>query len=447
MSFRLSVLYGVLALVSMLALLAFVSLQVMGALNTHLSRQIGSSMQRLLVEYEDGGMEHLRAAIELTLSDRIDSEREIYLLLDPAGRKLAGNLDDTGLGLRAAGEIVSVRVSREGAPTEGKLRITRLPDGSVLVVGHDLQKIDSIRSTIKQSGITGIIAALLLVALGTYVFSQELERRVKPIRRTASQIRAGQLNRRIPADTHDSDEFTVLNQAINAMLDRVETLMRGVRHVSDTIAHNLRTPLTRLTAKLHYARRPGLPPEETAAILDAAIEEMESLNVLFGKLLQIAEIEAGVKRRTFSPCSLNILLTDISDMYEPLIEDAGLTLQVRLRGDACIDGDADLLASAVSNLVENALKYARRKICLELDVNTSQQEATIIIQDDGPGVPHEHLEKLGTHFFRPDESTQGHGLGLTSVTAIAQLHNGNVHFHTTRPGLKACLALPLRAGT
>lgn len=394
-----------------------------------------------MVEYERHGMDGLTAAIELTLSDRIDSEREIYLLLDAEGVKLAGNLDTTGDITPYTSGSRETTVVRDGIPTTGMLRQAALDNGARLLVGHDLHKVENIKAVIQQTSLLGIGIAMLLVLLGTYVFRQELDQKIDSIRRTAATIRAGQLNSRVPEERNTADEFGQLNRDINAMLDRIETLMLGVRHVSDTIAHNLRTPLTRLTGKLEAAQQPGLSERETKTLIANAIAEIEQLNTIFGKLLQIAEIEAGVKRQAFHTVSLNQLVADMVDMYEPLAQENGLSLVPNAIEQISLQGDVDLLASAIANLIENALKHAKSRIEIQL-IALKDGTRIISVCDDGPGAPENTHLKLGTHFYRANSSTPGTGLGLTSVNAIVKLHKGQAHFTNENPGFRATLTFP-----
>jgi signal transduction histidine kinase len=420
--------------------MAFIYFQAIEALRTEYFRQINASAQRLTVEFEEGGRPALVKAIELTLSDRIDSNREVYLLLDENGHKLAGNLDALPSSLAANPDIFEANIVQNGESATGHLKVQHLPDGETLVVGHDLSEMGGIASLISQAIAAAIVLALLLVILGTYIFRQELEYRVSIIRRTTEKVGAGQLSQRIPLSPGE-DEFTLLNRDINAMLDRIETLMKGARHISDTIAHNLRTPLTRIVGRLRTAQRPGSPSSDILAATQFAIDEIDSLNVLFGKLLQIAEIEAGVQRQAFRPCELDVIAADVVDMYETFAEDKGISLTCHAPRRVMIQGDPNLLASALANLVDNALKYARATVRVEVLAQAAGQ-ACVTIQDDGSGLSSTEYGHIGRHFYRLDPASEGHGLGLTSVLAIVALHDGELVFSDAQPGLRAAVCLP-----
>src|SRR5690606_17947140 len=347
-SFRLTLNYGLLAILTTSTLIVFIYVQFIGALRTEYSRQITATTQRLIATFEDGGRDALISAIELTLSDRIDSDREIYLLLDENGRKQAGNLEISPQFNPTYTEVFDTEVVQDGIPTRGHLRIQTLTGGETLVVGHDSSEIGDITSLIGRTTAAAILLAVLMVLLGTYIFRRELAYRVSHIRRTTQQIGAGQLSKRISAPT-DEDELTLLNRDINAMLDRIELLMKSARHISDTIAHNLRTPLTRISGTLLTAQRLNATKEELREANLQAIEDIQALNTLLENLLQIAEMEAGIQRRTFKGCKLDEIVRDVMEMYGTLAEEKGVALSCSNSDIIELDGDANLLASAVAN--------------------------------------------------------------------------------------------------
>ena len=440
-SFRLTLNYGLLAILTTSILILFIYVQFIGALRTEYRTQIMSTAQRLTATFEDRGREALISAIELTLSDRIDSDREIYLLIDAEGRKLAGNLDFSPQFNSAAGDVFVTEVVHSGRPTHGHLKIETLGGGETLVVGQDASEIGEFVSLIGQVTAAAVLLAVLLVVLGTYIFKRELAYRVSHIRRTTQQIGAGQLSSRIAAPKGE-DEFTLLNRDINTMLDRIELLMKSARHISDTIAHNLRTPLTRIHGALQVAQRPGVSRADVLESNQHAIEGIERLNVLMEKLLQIAEMEAGIQRRSFKPCRLDVIVHDVMEMYGTLAEEKGVSVCHANLESVTLHGDVNLLASALANLLDNAVKYAASRV--SVGILTQGPAARITIEDDGPGIPEADFEHLGKHFYRSDpSSSEGHGLGLTSVTSIVGLHRGTLSFFNARPGLRVVVTLPL----
>lgn len=441
-SFRLTLNYGLLAIATTAILIVFIYVQFIGALRTEYTRQITATGQRLVATFEDGGRDALISAIELTLSDRIDSDREIYLLLDKDGRKLAGNLAPFPQLNSGYTSLFDAEVIQDGVPTRGQLQIQTLPGGEVLVVGQDSREIGVITALIGQATAAAILLAALMVFLGTYLFRRALAHRVSHIRRTTQQIGAGKLSKRVSAPAGE-DEFTLLNHDINAMLDRIELLMKSARHISDTIAHNLRTPLTRIVGALRAAQQPGALMAEALAANQHAIEGIERLNVLLEKLLQIAEMEAGIQRRSFKPCQLDAIVIDVVDMHEAFAEEKGISLSCTNLENVRLHGDINLLASALANLLDNAVKYATNRVVV--GVVRQGRTALVTIEDDGPGIPVTEYEHLGKHFYRSDPSSEGHGLGLTSVMSIVSLHGGTLSFSDAQPGLRVNVSLPLES--
>ncbi|MGJ7614645.1 MULTISPECIES: sensor histidine kinase [unclassified Variovorax] len=440
--FRLAFYYGLLVAITMLAALAIVYMQTVGVLQQRMVRQVAASMQQLMVRYDARGADGVAGEISNALSDGRNSDNEIYLLTDRAGNKLAGNLDQLPSAAPDAGDGVHRRVVRAGQTVVAYIVLRPLPDGGQLVVGHDLRDQESIESLVASaSAAAGIVAVLLLIG-GTFVFRQELERSVGAVRRTAARIAAGELQERV-APSGEEDEFALLEHDINAMLDRIQSLMDGVRHVSNTIAHNLRTPLTRVLVRLRAVEAALQAQDPQREAVATAIRELEELAVVFEKLLQIAEVEAGARRQQFAPVALHVIADDVAELYEAVAEMQGIALLREPADIAVALGDRDLLAGAAANLLDNALKYAGTGATVRIGTHTVDGRAQLFVQDDGPGIPAAEYERIGVRFHRLDRSTPGHGLGLASVQAVVALHGGRLQFADARPGLRACIDLPM----
>ncbi len=439
--FRLAFYYGLLVAITMLAALAIVYMQTVGVLQQRMVRQVEASVQQLMVRYDARGADGVAGEISNALSDGRNSDNEIYLLTDRAGTKLAGNLDQMPSAAPDAGDGVHRRVVRAGQTVIAYIVLRPLPDGGQLVVGHDLRDQESIESLVASaSAAAGIVAVLLLIG-GTFVFRQELERSVGAVRRTAARIAAGELQERV-APSGEEDEFALLEHDINAMLDRIQSLMDGVRHVSNTIAHNLRTPLTRVLVRLRAVEAALQAQDPQREAVATAIRELEELAVVFEKLLQIAEVEAGARRQQFAPVALHVIADDVAELYEAVAEMQGIALLREPADIAVALGDRDLLAGAAANLLDNALKYAGTGATVRIGTHTVDGRAQLFVQDNGPGIPAAEYERIGVRFHRLDRSTPGHGLGLASVQAVVALHGGKLQFADARPGLCACIDLP-----
>ncbi|MYM91802.1 HAMP domain-containing protein, partial [Rugamonas sp. FT82W] len=283
-----------------------------------------------------------------------------------------------------------------------------------------------------------------LTVAGALLFRRLVERRLGTIRRTAALIEAGDLSSRIPV--RGRDEFALLGRDINRMLDRIELLMEGIRHVSNAIAHDLRTPLGRVRSKLDDALRSEATVPRLSGAARDAIEEIDDLIRLFERLLQIAEAESGMRSRLFERIDLGHIARDIGDMYEASAEDGGVALTVDAPEHLYVDGDRNLLASAVASLLDNAIKYAGPGHAVRVRAGVFRGGlASIAVQDDGPGIPEAERSKVTQRFYRLDDSRHlpGNGLGLAIVSATALAHGGELVLEDGAPGLVARILLPL----
>ncbi|MGX9772966.1 sensor histidine kinase [Janthinobacterium aestuarii] len=438
---RLALGYGVLVVVSISIVCAVFYFGTIGVLDRSVDRKLTLLSERLAALYQQGGSSRTTAEIAHLLTDRTDSDTEIFLLVDVDGRRVAGNLSswpDVG---SPVGHLLHRDVTREGRRVPARMLIRDLAGGARLFVGRDMEEGKSIRTLVLRSLAYGGGVAILLVVAGAWLFRRQLEARIGQIRRTAGEIEAGDLSRRIPVSSED--EFGLLSRDINRMLDRIEHLMEGVRHVSNAIAHDLRTPLGRIRNKLDGALRQqqGVAGYESAA--QAAIDDIDDLTRVFDKLLQIAAAESGMRPENFDDIDLHQIGADIVEMYEATADEQGVLL-VQMYGDGVpARGDRNLLGSALASLVDNAIKYAGPGATVEVSAGSDAHGNWLAVRDNGPGVPTEELPKLTQRFYRLDKSRHlpGNGLGLSIVAAIAALHGGSLEIEDAAPGLRVQLRL------
>ena len=442
-AFRLALGYGLLALGSMCVVSAAFYFGTVGVLARGTDGNLISLSQRLARHYESRGGEGLRQEIQQLLADGIDQDTEVYLLVAPDGRKIVGNISGWTIGMASLDSLTDLKVVRDGRPSLSRLLPRLLPDGSILVVGRDMQDRREIEQLVWRALLAGGAVALLLAIGGALLFRRQLEHRVGAIRRTALEIEAGDLSRRIPVSAVD-DEFARLNRDINHMLDRIEHLMDGVRHVSNAIAHDLRTPLARIRSRLEEALRPAESMTELAGTARFAIQQIDELIKVLDKLLQIAEAESGARRQSFTPVRLALVLSDVVELYDATAEAEGITLVNETEDDPVTFGDKNLLASATANLIDNALKYAGAWATVRIRTTKERDIVSVVVQDDGPGIPAAERSRVVDRFYRLDQSRSlpGNGLGLSIVTAIASLHSGKLHLEDANPGLIARMILP-----
>ena len=445
-AFRLALQFGGLLVLTMTVVLAVFYVQTVGVLRTRVDRMAETHLKRLVDHAERYGQHALEAEISQTLQDGVNSDTEIVMLMDGHGMPLLGNASVVPLRRLTTMGIRELKVRRNGLIVTGRVAVAELPNGQFLAVGTDMQQQRDLEELVGRASVIAAVVALIMAVAGAVTFRRVVDERAAAIRNTMARVAAGDLRQRIPV-TGSDDEFTLLNRDINSMLDRLEQLMEGIRHVSNTIAHNLRTPLTRITLQLRTARQ--LPQEQQAQMLTRVSCEVEELGVVFEKLLQLAEVESGTSRAHFEAVNVAALLLDVAEFYEPLVEDSGGALQVQVQDDPRAFGDGNLLASAVANLLDNAIKYASdqpRALHIVIGARRLESEGNagieILVQDNGPGVEPEAIDKMTTRFFRASKDRSGYGLGLSSVQAIVQLHGGRLEFMNLEQGLQARIWLP-----
>jgi signal transduction histidine kinase len=432
--------YGALGMLSMAAVSAVFYFGTIGVLDHNLDGRITVLSDRLIEQYSDRPQAELATEVGRQLSDGIDSDSEIFLLLADNDARLAGNL--TAWPERAEMGMSSRDVVRDGRPTPARLLVRRLDNGGTLVVGRDLSEQESVRALVLRSLVTGAALSLLLTAFGALLFRRQIESRIGEIRHTAKDIEEGDLSRRIPVS--GDDEFSLLNRDINRMLDRIEHLMDGIRHVSNAIAHDLRTPLSRIRSKLDDALRHDMTVDALSGAAHGAIEDIDDLIRLFERLLQIAEAESGMRSQLFETIDLNRIARDMADMYEATAEDRQVTLGTQLEPEVQVFGDRNLLASAVASLIDNAIKYAGPGATVSVVTALHGATASIAVRDNGPGIPVAEVGKVTQRFYRLDKSRSlpGNGLGLSIVGATASMHGGTLTLEDGQPGLIVRITLP-----
>ncbi len=305
-----------------------------------------------------------------------------------------------------------------------------------------MQELTETRSLIVRTLGWGFGITLLLGVAGGLMMSRSTVRRIEAINATSREIIQGDLSRRIPTEG-SGDDFDRLTENLNSMLDQIETLMDGVRHVSDNIAHDLKTPLTRLRNRLETI---NVRPEPDSSDVEEAIAEADSLLATFNALLRIARIEAGHRKSDFADVNLSNVVSDVVELYEPLAHERGQSLNVSVEENLTVRGDRDLLFQAVNNLLDNAVKYAPEGGRVEVGLTRHNSNARIVIYDSGPGIPEADRERVFGRFVRLESSRSapGNGLGLSLVAAVAKLHRADITLGGSG-GLEVTIGFPLAA--
>lgn len=383
--------------------------------------------------------QELQTEVKLAIV-RSASRLNYYGLLDPQGRHVVGNL--LGSSGFTDGRIreISARPTRHGPI---RLLAEHLPNGETLLIGRDITPLVDLRwrVTIVLMASAGAIAALIA---GTAIaLSLAPLHRVALLQRAAQEIAAGHLERRMPI-LGRGDELDLLADTVNGMVEEVGRVIGQVKSVTDAIAHDLRTPLTRMRSHLDRARRSEDVDPDTAGRLDLAIADLDTVLDRFTALLRISEIEAGSRRAGFADVSLDPLLGSVVDLYQPLAEDRGVALSLRGLPGASVHGDQSLLFEALSNLVDNAIKFANEGGQVDVSVMGADQGLVVQVSDNGPGIPEDQRQSVLRRFDRGNATAQvsGSGLGLSVVAAIVHLHQFTLVLDEADPGLVVKIVVP-----
>jgi signal transduction histidine kinase len=317
----------------------------------------------------------------------------------------------------------------------------RLDDGSTLFVGQDIHDIREFDELLVNALVSGGALLLVVGLLGAITLGVLAHRRLDLLSRSIKKIVEGDLSRRLPT-RGNNDDIDRIASVVNGMLDALERLMSEVKGVCDDIAHDLRTPLTRLIAGLERAQRRNLSQQEYCLAIDTAIEDAKGLMQTFRALLRISEIEGSARRSHFTPVDLNRIGADAVELFEPLAQERGMTLEFTPCSRAGhVLGDPQLLFDATCNLIDNAIKFSPDGSKVEVRVLTDASHCTLSIRDRGPGIPEAEREAVFRRLYRSESSrhTPGNGLGLSMVSAVARLHDMTLQVHDAQPGCRVDL--------
>jgi signal transduction histidine kinase len=445
--FRFAALFAAMFAIAAVALVAVLWWATAGALDRQADAAIRADAIALAERWREAGTAGLSEAIEERLAVDVGNE-SIYLLMNAEGtRRLAGNLDSWPKMAAETGPWFRTRVLHDGLAAEARLHRLELP-GLRLLIGRDETERSQLRRLLTEGVVWASGAVVVFALIGAWLIRAALQARMRPAFTTTAAIAGGDLSSRV-ALSGRGDEFDRLAQTLNIMLDRIATLMEGVRGVSDAIAHDLRTPIARARAKLEDALVTAADEESLRAAVEQGIADLDGISRIFQALLRIAEAEAGARRAAFAPLDLVPLLADAAEIYEATAEARGQQLTTALPERLDMVGDRDLLLQAVANLLDNAIKFTPPDGKVQLSADATPRGIEVAVTDDGPGLSPEDRRQAGERFFRADRAraTPGSGLGLSLVRAVAHLHAGEVVLEDAvpgrePPGLRVLIRLP-----
>ncbi len=447
-AFKLTLIYMTVFIAFTIAMVGYLAYTLNKQLSTQLNQTISSELADLNDHYDQSGIRGLL--------DHLDSRSRLpgapaLLVTNFQGRGLAGNIpnlppDFLSLDRQALHPLPYNRLRSNGEieATVAMVRIFNLPSGFHLIIGRDVGEREEFKQIISGFILIMVISLVVLGFLSWFLVGRRVLRRIDRMSATSQTIVAGNLSERLAIDG-SGDEFDRLAGNLNDMLDRIEALLNGLKDVSDNIAHDLKTPLTRMRNRVESVLASKAGKTDMKEALEGTIVESDQLINIFDALLRIARVEAGSSIGVDETINLDAMVADVVELYEPVAEDEGLSLVHHLADDAReLAVNRELLSQAIANLIDNAIKYAGHGAKVEVSVTFEQNMAIIAVADDGPGIDAKDFERVKKRFTRLDESRSksGSGLGLSLVSVVAKLHGGTLDFDDNDPGLIARIKIP-----
>jgi len=445
-AFRIVRVYVLLFAISVTALLFFTYWNTRRTLDAQTDQIIEAEITGLNEEYQHFGLQGLAETVR---ARTLHQGQSLYMLSDSAHHMIAGNLDSWPQISGSPGDMVEFDYER---PVDGKLesrrargRVYAVPGDVLLLVAQDVHDRYLTERMFTTTLPWTVILILILGTAGGALIGRNMLNRLDTINRTSGEIIAGDLSRRVPL-TGSGDEFDVLSENLNRMLDRIERLMKGLREVTDSVAHDLRTALNRLRNRLEESAARLSAEGAQASEIERAIAETDQLIATFNALLLIAETDAGTTRAAMSALVLGEVAADVVELYEPLADEKKVTLSLLPGPPVVIEGNRSLIAQALANLVDNAIKYTPSGGRIRIRAAIADDGVELSVADSGPGIPEADRPRVTERFVRLEASrnSPGTGLGLSLVAAVAHFHNAELVLDDNAPtGLKAVLRFPL----
>jgi len=425
-SFRLAISFATAFVISTLLLFAFIYWQTAIVEIERIDSELAHDA-RLMAEQDPGGLlESVRVRVAYDIH-RVTSAA----VFAADGSKIAGNLDrlPERVAVDGGAHHADMAMSANGQAAVEILSIVcrRLADGRVLVVGRSIDSLANLRRVVMHALELGVIPAVLLALVAGALLGHRAQARIKAVQRAAERIMLGNLRERLPV-TGKGHDFDRIASGVNFMLDEIERLLDHAKSTGDNIAHDLRTPLTRVRSRLERARLTAKTQADLQDSVDRAIGGLDQALRVVTAVLRIGQIERGHRRGNFASVDLYSLVEEIADLFEPIAEEKGIRLSVEAGGSAIVHGDRDLLSEAIANLVDNAVKFTPAGGTVVVGLVSTGDQPLIRVVDSGPGIPPEEREAVMHRFYRSDKSRHidGCGLGLSLVEAIVTLHGFKV---------------------
>ena len=422
------------------AIFLFVYLSTTSYVRNHADREILAEYQSLRDAYDRAGRDGLEGLIRQRMADKSFAD-SIYVFADPSSTVLAGNLPQWPAASADLSGWTEFRASPPPSdPTTPPLvrgLLTTFPSGDRLLVARDIGHLDHFAARIRTAVILGVVLTFVIGGFTGFLVTRRSVGRIESINATSRAIMASGLDKRIPL-RGTRDEWDAVAENLNLMLDRIETLMGEVKQVSDNVAHDLRTPLTRMRGRLEKAYHAERLAEADQVLIGDTIADLDSVLRIFASITRIAQIETQARKGGFRTVNLVEIAGEVVELYDAAAEQDATRLTLGGDREVLVTGDRDLLFDAIANLVDNAIKHGRAGGQVTVASETVEGRPVISVADDGPGIPTGQREHVFKRFYRLEASryTPGNGLGLSLVAAVAHLHGARVELLDNAPGLK-----------
>ncbi|MCC6780265.1 MAG: HAMP domain-containing protein [Hyphomicrobiales bacterium] len=447
-AFKLTLVYLTIFAVFAAFLLGYFAWNTRRLITEQITQTVDAEITGLAEQYRQGGLRRLVITVDAR-SRRPGSS--LYLVTTPAGEGLAGNVGSLAPGILDQPGWAETEYRRledpDGGDHHALVRVFQLSGGFRLLVGRDLEERDRLTDIVLSAGRWSLAIVIVLGVAGGLFVTRRVLARVDAMTETTRKIMDGDLTGRLPI-AGTGDELDRLGENLNAMLERIEGLMRGLKEVSDNIAHDLKTPLTRLRNRCEEALRLAEDELQYRAALESTIEESDGLIRTFNALLMIARAESGQARDGMSEVDAAEIARGVGELYEPLADEKGISLKVEAPTPAPVHGNRELISQALANLVDNAIKYGAPAdggaAAVLVEARVTGERVLLSVADSGGGIPQADRTRAIERFVRLERSRSlpGSGLGLSLVSAVARLHGGKLELEDNHPGLRTVISLP-----
>lgn len=450
-AFKISLAYLVISSIGAALVLFSVGWNIKTLIGDQITQTVDADIIGLSEQYSEGGITRLVEIIEQRVKQ---PGAGLYLVTTFAGEPVVGNVAELPPGVLNRTGVVETTYKVKGERRRALARIFALSGGFRLLVGHDLAEGESLRPILLQALLTSLTWLTVIGTIGGLILARRVLRRIDVISADARKIVEGDLSGRLPL-TGSGDELDRLVGNLNAMLERIAELMAGLKEVSDNVAHDLKTPLTRLRSRAEQTLSLGRTPDDYREALEKVIEDADGMIRIFDALLMIARAEAGAGREGMVDFDVAAVASDVGELYEPVAESRGIALDGEIDPNLIVHGSRELIGQALANLLDNAFKYgvgdeltpdATQAIMISATRRAGTVE--IAVADRGAGVPPDDRNRITDRFVRLENSRSraGSGLGLSLVAAVARLHNGELRIEDNEPGARFVIALPAVRG-